>query len=192
MRFSKISSYVPGWTALNSKMRCPFSTALLLAMQRNSSLRSPTRRWTRSGELDLARGRHRPGAQRLRTPARRPARQVVLPYPVMSDRRPITKSVHINDDGDLPGFATHVVDGRYLVAEGGAGPPRAAGRDPAEVTAAIGRRARDHRAVRPGFPGGRSAAAHHAAHSWEAGPPRTMPGTRRSRLSCSPARCTIT
>ncbi len=46
-------------------------------------------------------------------------RQIVLPYPVMSDSD-LTKIIHINDDGDLPGFAAHVVDGRFHVAGGGA------------------------------------------------------------------------
>src|SRR5215475_1118723 len=45
-------------------------------------------------------------------------RQIVLPYPVISDSD-LAKIVHINDDGDLPGFAAHVVDGRYAVAGGG-------------------------------------------------------------------------
>ncbi|HEY7920917.1 MAG TPA: glutamate synthase-related protein [Streptosporangiaceae bacterium] len=46
-------------------------------------------------------------------------RQVVLPYPVI-DGNELSKIIHINDDGDLPGFASHVVDGRYDVAGGGA------------------------------------------------------------------------
>ncbi|HEY6278659.1 MAG TPA: glutamate synthase large subunit [Streptosporangiaceae bacterium] len=46
-------------------------------------------------------------------------RQIVLPYPVISDND-LAKIIHINDDGDLPGFAAHVVDGRYPVAGGGA------------------------------------------------------------------------
>jgi glutamate synthase (NADPH) large chain len=45
-------------------------------------------------------------------------RQVVLPYPVISDSD-LAKIVHINDDGDMQGFAAHVVDGRYEVAGGG-------------------------------------------------------------------------
>ncbi len=46
-------------------------------------------------------------------------RQIVVPYPVLSDSD-LTKIIHINDDGDLPGFAAHVVDGRFRVAGGGA------------------------------------------------------------------------
>jgi glutamate synthase (NADPH) large chain len=46
-------------------------------------------------------------------------RQVVLPFPVIGGNE-LNKIIHINDDGDLPGFASHVVDGRYEVAGGGA------------------------------------------------------------------------
>jgi glutamate synthase (NADPH/NADH) large chain len=45
-------------------------------------------------------------------------RQIVLPYPVISDND-LTKIVHINDEGNLPGFASHVVDGRYDPSGGG-------------------------------------------------------------------------
>ncbi|HEY2287529.1 MAG TPA: glutamate synthase large subunit, partial [Streptosporangiaceae bacterium] len=45
-------------------------------------------------------------------------RQIVLPYPVIGANE-LSKIIHINDDGDLPGFASHVVDGRYWVAGGG-------------------------------------------------------------------------
>jgi glutamate synthase (NADPH/NADH) large chain len=45
-------------------------------------------------------------------------RQIVLPYPVLSDSD-LAKIIHINKDRDLPGFAAHVVDGRYLAAGGG-------------------------------------------------------------------------
>ncbi len=45
-------------------------------------------------------------------------RQVVLPFPVLSDSD-LAKIVHINSDGDLPGFAAYVIDGRYDAAGGG-------------------------------------------------------------------------
>ncbi|MDR2985430.1 MAG: glutamate synthase subunit alpha, partial [Nocardiopsaceae bacterium] len=45
-------------------------------------------------------------------------RQIVLPYPVIGDSD-LAKIIHINEDRDLPGFAAHVVDGRYLAAGGG-------------------------------------------------------------------------
>ncbi|MFW5471493.1 glutamate synthase large subunit [Knoellia sp. CPCC 206435] len=49
------------------------------------------------------------------TPAH--ARQVILPFPVI-DNDALAKIVHINADGDLPGYATHVVRGTYLVGDG--------------------------------------------------------------------------
>ncbi|GAB2674324.1 glutamate synthase large subunit [Thalassiella azotivora] len=45
-------------------------------------------------------------------------RQVVLPFPVI-DNDELAKIVHINRDGDLPGFATTVVRGLYRVDGGG-------------------------------------------------------------------------
>ena len=45
-------------------------------------------------------------------------RQVVLPYPVIGERD-LARLVHINDDGNLPGFTTHVVDGRFDPTGGG-------------------------------------------------------------------------
>ncbi len=68
-------------------------------------------------------------------------RQIVLPYPVISEPD-LAKIIHINDDGDLPGFAAHVVDGRYEAAGGGAALRRRIGEILAEVSAAIGAGAR--------------------------------------------------
>src|SRR4051794_36490630 len=45
-------------------------------------------------------------------------RQVTLPFPVI-DNDDLAKIIHINDDGDLPGFASHVVRGLYRVDGGG-------------------------------------------------------------------------
>ena len=45
------------------------------------------------------------------------ARQLVLPFPVL-DNDELAKIVHINADGDLPGYATYVVRGLYDVAGG--------------------------------------------------------------------------
>ncbi|MGI8718535.1 MAG: glutamate synthase large subunit [Lapillicoccus sp.] len=47
------------------------------------------------------------------------ARQVLLPFPVI-DNDELAKIVHINADGDLPGYATHVVRGLYEVTGGAA------------------------------------------------------------------------
>ncbi|HEX6854736.1 MAG TPA: glutamate synthase large subunit, partial [Streptosporangiaceae bacterium] len=63
-------------------------------------------------------------------------RQVVLPYPVISESD-LAKIIHINDDGDLPGLASYVVDGRYDPAGGGAGLRARLARICAEVSAAI-------------------------------------------------------
>ncbi len=68
-------------------------------------------------------------------------RQVVLPFPVISDSD-LAKIVHINDDGDLPGFAAHVVDGRYEVAGGGGALQARLAGIRAEVSAAIASGAR--------------------------------------------------
>jgi glutamate synthase (NADPH/NADH) large chain len=68
-------------------------------------------------------------------------RQVVLPFPVIGDSD-LAKIVHINDDGDLPGFATHVVDGRYDVAGGGGALRARLAEINAEVSAAIAAGAR--------------------------------------------------
>ena len=45
------------------------------------------------------------------------ARQVVLPFPVL-DNDELAKIVHINIDGNLPGYATYVVKGLYDVTGG--------------------------------------------------------------------------
>jgi glutamate synthase (NADPH/NADH) large chain len=58
--------------------------------------------------------------QNLLEPMPASCRQIVLPYPVISDHD-LAKIVHINDGGNLPGFASHVVDGRYDPRGGGEG-----------------------------------------------------------------------
>jgi len=45
------------------------------------------------------------------------ARQLVLPFPVL-DNDELAKIVHINADGDLPGYATYLVKGLYDVSGG--------------------------------------------------------------------------
>ncbi|HVX69248.1 MAG TPA: glutamate synthase large subunit [Mycobacteriales bacterium] len=45
-------------------------------------------------------------------------RQITLPFPVL-DNDDLAKIIHVNDDGDMPGFASHVVKGLYPVAGGG-------------------------------------------------------------------------
>jgi glutamate synthase (NADPH/NADH) large chain len=45
-------------------------------------------------------------------------RQITLPFPVI-DNDDLAKIIHVNDDGDLPGFAARVVRGLYPVSGGG-------------------------------------------------------------------------
>jgi glutamate synthase (NADPH/NADH) large chain len=47
-------------------------------------------------------------------------RQIVLPFPVIGEQD-LAKLAGINDDGNLPGFASHVVDGRFDPVGGGDG-----------------------------------------------------------------------
>jgi glutamate synthase (NADPH) large chain len=77
----------------------------------------------------------------LLAPGPASCRQIVLPYPVISDSD-LAKIVHINDDGNLPGLASCVVDGRYEVAGGGAGLAARLAAIRAEVSAAIAAGAR--------------------------------------------------
>jgi glutamate synthase (NADPH/NADH) large chain len=63
-------------------------------------------------------------------------RQIVLPFPVISDND-LAKIVHINDEGNLPGFASHVVNGRYDPRGGGASLRARLAEISAEVSAAI-------------------------------------------------------
>src|SRR4029453_18699999 len=51
-------------------------------------------------------------------PGPRSCRQLVVPFPVLNNDE-LSKIVHINRDGDLPGYSTHVVRGLYEVAGGG-------------------------------------------------------------------------
>ncbi len=64
------------------------------------------------------------------------ARQVVLPFPVI-DNDELAKIVHINADGDLPGFETVVVRGTYDVSGGEAALRARLEEIFAEVSAAI-------------------------------------------------------
>ena len=74
--------------------------------------------------------------QNLLEPVPASCRQIVLPYPVISDND-LAKIVHINDEGNLPGFASHVVDGRYDPRGGGEGLRARLAAICAEVSAAI-------------------------------------------------------
>ncbi|MGQ0831172.1 MAG: glutamate synthase large subunit, partial [Microthrixaceae bacterium] len=63
-------------------------------------------------------------------------RQVVLPYPIITNAE-LAKLLYINDDNDMPGFKPFAIDGLYPVAEGGAGMRRALDEVRAKVSAAI-------------------------------------------------------
>ncbi len=68
-------------------------------------------------------------------------RQLILPGPVL-DNDELAKIVHINADGDLPGYATVVVKGLYDVTGGGAALRARLAEICAEVSAAIAAGAR--------------------------------------------------
>ena len=63
-------------------------------------------------------------------------RQIVLPFPVI-DNDDLAKIRHINRDGDMPGFITHVSRGLYAVEGGGAAMARRLDEICDEVSAAI-------------------------------------------------------
>jgi glutamate synthase (NADPH/NADH) large chain len=68
-------------------------------------------------------------------------RQITLPFPVI-DNDDLAKIVHINDDGDLPGFSARTVKGLYRVSGGGAALREALERVRREVSDAIAAGAR--------------------------------------------------
>jgi glutamate synthase (NADPH/NADH) large chain len=72
----------------------------------------------------------------LLQPAPVSCRQLVLPFPVITNDE-LAKIRHINRDGDLPGYATHVARGLYPVEGGGAALAERIDELCAEVSAAI-------------------------------------------------------
>ncbi|GAA2757018.1 glutamate synthase large subunit [Actinopolymorpha rutila] len=54
----------------------------------------------------------------LFTPGPASCRQIVLPFPVL-DNDQLAKIIHVNRDGDFPGYASHTVQGLYRVDGGG-------------------------------------------------------------------------
>ena len=92
-------------------------------------------------ELVTALGSSAGPEHNLLDPGPASCRQIVLPYPVISDND-LAKIVHINDDGDLPGFASCVIDGRYEASGGGAALQARLAAIRAEVSAAIAAGAR--------------------------------------------------
>jgi glutamate synthase (NADPH/NADH) large chain len=63
-------------------------------------------------------------------------RTIALPFPVL-DNDELARVVHINDDGELPGFASHVVEGLFVAADGGEGLIRRLDEIRVEVSQAI-------------------------------------------------------
>ncbi|HET6562100.1 MAG TPA: glutamate synthase large subunit [Marmoricola sp.] len=77
----------------------------------------------------------------LLQPTPHSCRQVVLPFPVI-DNDELAKIRHINRDGDMPGFITHVARGLYEVVGGGAALEARIDEICREVSEAIGSGAR--------------------------------------------------
>ncbi|HVH22269.1 MAG TPA: glutamate synthase central domain-containing protein, partial [Pseudonocardia sp.] len=63
-------------------------------------------------------------------------RTIVVPFPVLGNDD-LAKIVHINDDGEFPGFASCIVRGTFPAAEGGAGLRKRLAEINDEVSAAI-------------------------------------------------------
>src|SRR4051794_1898649 len=63
-------------------------------------------------------------------------RQVVLPFPIISNAD-LAKLLYINEDGDFPGFKPFAIDGLFPIAEGGDGLRRALDDVRAKVSDAI-------------------------------------------------------
>jgi glutamate synthase (NADPH/NADH) large chain len=79
--------------------------------------------------------------QNLLDPSAASCRHVVLPNPVI-DNNDLAKLIHINDDGDLPGFSCTVLSGLYEVDGGGPGLADAIERVRGEASEAIASGAR--------------------------------------------------
>ncbi len=79
--------------------------------------------------------------QNLLEPGAASCRQIVLPFPVL-DNDELAKIQHVNDDGDLPGFAAVTVHGLYPVNGGGEALRDALDRVRREVSTAIAAGAR--------------------------------------------------
>jgi glutamate synthase (NADPH/NADH) large chain len=79
--------------------------------------------------------------QNLLEPSPASCRQVVLPFPVI-DNDDLAKIIHVNEDGDLPGFSSVTVHGLYPVNGGGEAMRDALDRVRREVSTAIAAGAR--------------------------------------------------
>ncbi len=72
----------------------------------------------------------------LLVPTPASCRQVTLPFPVL-DNDELAKLIHINEDGDMPGFKSIVISGLYRVAGGGLALKRALDAIRSQASAAI-------------------------------------------------------
>ncbi len=79
--------------------------------------------------------------QNLLEPTPASCRQIVLPFPVI-DNDDLAKIIHVNEDGDLPGFSSVTVHGLYPVNGGGEALRDALDRVRREVSTAIAAGAR--------------------------------------------------
>ncbi|HEV2778605.1 MAG TPA: glutamate synthase large subunit [Actinophytocola sp.] len=79
--------------------------------------------------------------QNLLEPGPASCRHILLPYPVI-DNDELAKLIHVNDDGDLPGYACTVLSGLYEVDGGGAALAAAIERVRREASEAIAAGAR--------------------------------------------------
>jgi glutamate synthase (NADPH/NADH) large chain len=79
--------------------------------------------------------------QNILEPGPASCRHILLPYPVI-DNDELAKLIHVNDDGDLPGFACTVLSGLYEVDGGGEALARAVERVRREASEAIAAGAR--------------------------------------------------
>ncbi len=77
------------------------------------------------------------GSERnLLEPTAASCRTIVLPFPVLSNED-LARILGINDDGEFPGFVSHIVRGLFPAADGGAGLVRRLDEIRAEVSQAI-------------------------------------------------------
>ena len=106
----------------------------------------------------------------LLNPTPASCRQIVMPFPVI-DNDDLAKIVHVNDDGDLPGFRSVVVKGLFEVAHGRRRPARRAGAGPGAGHGRDRQRRAPDRAVRPRLGQGLGADPVVAAHLGGAPPP---------------------
>ena len=92
------------WAPTPRSRRCRTARGCSSTTSASCSRRSPTRRWTPSARSSS------PASATPSAPSQQPARptpascrQLVLPFPVI-DNDELAKIVHINADGDLPGY----------------------------------------------------------------------------------------